>query len=98
VPSQTDLFQLLGQAVTVPNGVDDRPALRTFYESLDDRFTHEARVIRTVQNLNVDLLPDIDVLASMDAIFTVAIAENSKCRNDIGGPIDVAVIDVAGFR
>jgi hypothetical protein len=46
--------------------------------------------------------PDFDddsVLAGIDYIFESAKAFSQSCRNEIGGPIDIAVIDSAtGFR
>lgn len=42
--------------------------------------------------------PDDCVLADVDRLFETAKRENAVCRAEIGGPLDVAVIDAEGFR
>ena len=37
--------------------------------------------------------PDSKVLGDVDKIFEAARATNASCRDEIGGPIDVAAID-----
>jgi hypothetical protein len=43
-------------------------------------------------------LPDGNVLKDIDNIFETARAVNGSCRDEVGGPIDVAAIDSVGFR
>jgi hypothetical protein len=50
------------------------------------------------QRLDPDAGSDADILTGVDAIFDGAMVESRKSKNDVGGPIDVALIDAAGFR
>lgn len=40
--------------------------------------------------------PEADILRGVDDIFDLAMTLNKSCRDEIGGPIDVAVIDSVG--
>jgi hypothetical protein len=50
------------------------------------------------QKLDVNVLSDEAILSGIDQIFETARQARPICAAEIGGPIDVAAIDAAGFR
>jgi hypothetical protein len=49
-------------------------------------------------HLKDKLFSDEEVLLEIDSIFEAVTAANKSCRDEVGGPIDVAAIDSVGFR
>lgn len=53
--------------------------------------------VGSMDNLSADA-PDEGLLTGIDSVFEGARSLNASAHNEIGGPIDVAVIDPRGFR
>jgi len=53
---------------------------------------------KDVQKIADPDLPDAAILTGVDKIFEAVGAFSRSCRDEVGGPIDVAAIDSAGFR
>jgi|ERR1017187_2872418 hypothetical protein len=93
VVTGSDGRRLLGKPTTISQLEGLRPPGRFVY--------HHSRGDCLPKDLNqmVDPdLPDNIVLVAVDAIFESARASTQSCRDEIGGPIDVAAIDSNGFR
>jgi hypothetical protein len=41
---------------------------------------------------------DSALLSGIDSVFSAAVRKTKSCSDEVGGPIDVAVIDTSGFR
>jgi hypothetical protein len=83
----------------------DQPNIKTHLEStiLPGRFAYshahgDCLTKKLEQKLNPDTCSDSAILSGIDEIFEAARNENAECYHEIGGPIDVALIDSAGFQ
>lgn len=62
---------------------------------------HHSRGDCLPQDITNRVHPDSEdkaLLSGIDNIFSAAMAKTKSCSDEIGGPIDVAVIDASGFR
>jgi hypothetical protein len=101
---EIDLLELLFPIITIQCGARllDDPEIKPRFEGEIPRGAFVYYFGRTVpmelaQTLNADL-PDSTLLGKVDDVFEAIRAVDDQCRDEIGGPIDVAAIESHGFR